>query len=164
MAILLNDILKLTDKELENTKIRFNIDNPKKNYFPKDLFLQKSDRLYEGQFWNTKADSFKENQIAISFLQLKKDTWLLFDICKVSKLLGKLDSIGYVYQTVEKYQIYFGRVILKFPINLETLNYSAATIVANCKVFKILDTIYQGEELINPKKLQTLPNTRNFAL
>ncbi|SFI42147.1 GIY-YIG catalytic domain-containing protein [Tindallia magadiensis] len=135
--ILLNDILNFSEKELKNTKIRFNKSN-NNDYDPARLFKDKDDRLYNGQFWNySKTKSFQTGQIAIGFIKIDSDKWLLFDISLITKDLGKYDGVGYEYQTVEKYQKYFGRLIVKYKNKSQNMIRRAESVINECEVFEI---------------------------
>jgi len=147
--ILLNDILNLSEDELKRTKIRFNKDNNDKvdPFEPLTLFIEKHERLYEGQFWNyQKKKSFKVDQIAIGFIKMKNDKWLLFDISTITKDLNKLDGMGYEYETMEKYRKYFGRLIVHYKNTSQNLIRNAKSVIDQCEVHRILDDIYKGED------------------
>jgi hypothetical protein len=139
--IILNDILKLSDEELKNTKIRFNQSN--NDFEPIILFKENNKRLYEGQFWNySKNKSFKKGQIAIGFIRLCDDKWLLFDISIITKDLIKFNDVGYEYEAIEKYRKFFGRLIIKYKNKSQNLVRRAESVMNYCEVFEIIDNTY----------------------
>lgn len=114
--ILLNDILNFPKSQLKDIKIRFNQSNSD-DFDPITFFKEKNQRLYEGQFWNySKAKSFKVGQVAIGFVKIGINKWLLFDISEITKDLGKYDAVGYEYRTLEQYKKYFGRLVPRFYV------------------------------------------------
>lgn len=57
--ILLNDILNLTEDEINKTKIRFN-QSDSIDFNPIELFKERDNRLYDGHFWNySKSKSYQ---------------------------------------------------------------------------------------------------------
>ena len=162
--ILLNDILKLSLSDLENTKVRFNI----KNVAGDPLFLFKTNRgeLQTWQFWNyRKKKSYQIGNITVGFIRIEGNKWLLFDISKVTKDLDKLDAIGYEYEKIEEYEKYCGRLIIEFENKSQTLIRKANSVFEHCKVLQILDStfdndIFPGYEYVNVtwKELRQLIN------
>ena len=108
MAILLNDILKLDN--LSNVKIRFNQSNRITN--PIDVFKEDRNSLLNWQFHNyAQKKSFYEGQIAVGFVRIEGDKWLLFDISRITKDLNRFDSVGYEFEPLKEHEKYFGRII-----------------------------------------------------
>jgi hypothetical protein len=143
--ILLNDILCLSQSELVNTKIRFNKNN-NNDYNPLELFKEKDIGLYNGQFWNyKKVKSFHEGQIAIGFLKLDIDKWLLFDISKIEKDLNIYEGVGYEYKTIKEYEKYFGRLIIKFKNKSQNLIRKAQNVIDECEIFEIISDTFEDD-------------------
>ncbi len=142
--ILLNDILNLSDDELRNTKIRFNQENM--DYDPITFFKEGSERLYIGQFWNYKTRSFKVGQIAIGFIRIDRDKWLLFDVSVITKDLGKFNAMGYEYHTLKKYSKYFGRLIVKYSNKHQNLIRRAESVIDECEVFEIISDTFRDDD------------------
>lgn len=143
--ILLNDILNLSKAEIEITKIRFN-QNDRTDFDPILLFKQNDKRLYEGQFWNySKNKSYKTGQIAIGFIKIGTDKWLLFDISIITKDLDKFGTVGYEYETIEKYRKYFGRLIIKYKNKSQNLIRKAESVINDCELFEIIDQTYDND-------------------
>lgn len=142
--ILLNDILKISKLDLQNTKIRFN--QSMGNNSPIKLFKENSEKLYEGQFWNySKTKSFKDGQIAIGFIKLENDKWLLFDISRVTKDLNKFDGVGYEYEHLKEYEKYFGRVIIKFKNKSQNLIRKAISVIDECEIYEIINDTFEDD-------------------
>lgn len=111
--IKLNDLLQLTETEIDNTKIRFNQGNGNEN--PIDLYKNNPNELLNWQYWN--SQKFKQNQLVIGFVQLHDDEWLLFTIGRIKSIrdLGKDRGVGYDFETLnDQYGKFFGRVVVTY--------------------------------------------------
>ncbi len=150
--ILLNDLLHL--ENLENVKIRFNKDNGS-NYDPIKHFKENPKALLNGQFWNyPKNKSYREGNIAIGFVRIEGDRWLLFDISRVTKDLNIKDGVGYDYEMLEQYKKYFGRLIIKFHNKSQNMIRLAKNLINELEVIEILpekfdDDNFPGYENVN---------------
>ncbi|AOM84440.1 GIY-YIG nuclease family protein [Salisediminibacterium beveridgei] len=143
--IILNDILKLTEQELKHTKIRFNQSN-REEFDPIQLFKDKDDGLYTGQFWNyAKNKSFRVGQIAIGFIRIDHDKWLLFDISRITEDLGVYNGVGYRYETIETYKKYFGRLIVKFKNKSQNMIRRAESVINECEVYEIINDTFEDD-------------------
>lgn len=79
--IYLNDILNFTKEEMANVKVKFNQWNGTTN--PMDEYLQDPEIVNTGWlFWRTQQSYFRQGQIAVCFLKLNGDNWLLTTIKK----------------------------------------------------------------------------------
>lgn len=85
MEITINDLLKFEDNIIDNVKIKFNQSSATDN--PLDLY-QKDPEIVNTQwlFWKEQKRYFYEGQIAVCFLKLTWDTWLLTTIKKLQKI------------------------------------------------------------------------------
>ena len=152
--IMLNEILKLDN--LDNVKIRFNL-MFRGNWNPVDFFKDADfEALLEGQYWNYKRNkSYKEGQITIGFIRLgEPDQWLLFHIGKVTKDLNKLGGVGYEYKTLNDYERFFGRLIIRFKNKHQNMLRKANSVIDECEILQILpDTfdndIFPGYDKVN---------------
>lgn len=136
--ILLNDILQLSDEDIKRTKIRFNQSSDDWN--PLKFFINGNERLLDGQFWNyKKMKSFKEGQIAIGFIKIDTDRWLLFNISIITKDLNIYNGVGYEYESIETFRKYFGRLIIRFKNKSQNLIRNASSVIENCELLEIID-------------------------
>ena len=142
MSILINDILQF--KDTSNLKIRFV--KSYGNNDPIEFFKNDRQLLLEWQFWNyEKKKSFKEGDVAIGFVKVEDDKWLLFDISLITKDLNKLGAVGYEYQTIKKYEKYFGRVIIEYKNKSQNLVRIANTVINDCKVIQLLEDTFDND-------------------
>jgi len=112
--IYLKNLLNFSDEENSRVKIRFNIHGGGKtaleNYYKNPMEVNVNMLL-----WKTKNCLFKQGDIAISFLIIEYDTWLLTTIKFIDRVIPNVTSqVAYETHEYEKFKPYFGRVILRF--------------------------------------------------
>lgn len=155
MKIKLNEILQLDN--LKNVKIRFNLmfDH---NWNPIELFKNGDiSTMLAGQYWNyDRKKSYNHGQVTVGFVKISRneDYWLLFHIGQITKDLHIQNGVGYEYETLTKYEKYFGRLIVKFKNNATQMIRKAETVIDDCEVVQILpDTfdndLFPGYEKVN---------------
>jgi hypothetical protein len=141
--ILLNDLLGFTDDEIEIAKIRFNQFNGEVN--PLEIFLNNPEAVNTNWFLNrTKNKIFKVGEIALCFIKLSKDSWLLTTIKKITKDLDVSNGINYEAEEFTKYQKYYGRVVINFSKGQNQSMYFK-THIDKLKVSEILPSIYEED-------------------
>ena len=143
--ILLDDILNLGD--LENVKIRFNLMFAG-NWNPIEIFKDGNiDTLLAGQYWNYQSKkSFKQGQITLGFIRLNKDNlWLLFHVGRITKDLNRLNGVGYEYEVIPEFEKYFGRLIIRFKNESQTMIRLAKSVIDDCEVVQILPDIFDND-------------------
>ena len=144
--ILLNEILKLDD--LDNVKIRFNLQFGD-DWDPINTFKNEdSDALLDGHYWNyKKTKSYKVGQTTIGFLRFDKanDLFLLFHVGRVTSDLNKLNAVGYEYEVLSNYEKYFGRLIVKFKNKSQNMIRLARSVIDDCEVVQILPNTFDHD-------------------
>jgi len=139
-----NDILQLQD--LENVKIRFNLMFGG-DWNPIEIFKDKNEqRLLDGHYWNYESKkSYKEGQITVGLIRIKGDLWLLFHIGRIIKDLNILSGIGYEYEILNEYKKYFGRVIVRYKNQSQTMIRLANSVIDDCEVEQILPDVFDND-------------------
>lgn len=141
----LNDLLNLSEDELKNTKVKFNQWNGETN--PIDRYKENPEIINnEWFFWRNKDRYFKVGQIAICFLKLKKDMWLLTTIKNVTKEFNVTNGINYDGEEIKRFKPYFGRVIVKYHKSHAAQGVFANTIMNKCEVVQILPSLFDGDD------------------
>lgn len=147
----LNDLLGLTIEELQSTKIRLNTYNGDKN--PIDEFKKNPKLLLDWNYWNNKP--YRVGQISVGLVNMGFDRWLLFTVGKIKRLLSipidgnnrpSVDGHGIQveYETVEKYQDLYGRVVIEYHNNSQQLFRDAIPFIEKLSVKEILPSVYSG--------------------
>lgn len=141
----LNDLLNLSEDELKNTKVKFNQWNGETN--PIDRYKENPEIINnEWFFWRNKDRYFKVGQIAICFLKLKEDIWLLTTIKNVTKEFNVTNGINYDGEEIKRFKPYFGRVIVKYHKSHAAQGVFANTIMNKCEVVQILPSLFDGDD------------------
>lgn len=143
----LNDLLGLTKEELSKTKIRLNTYNGERN--PIDEFKKNPQSLLDWNYWNNKP--YKTGQISIGLVNMGNDRWLLFTVGKIRKILDKpqnssdgKNGIQVEYETLEKYQELYGRVIIYYHNTAQQLFRNADPLINELEIREILPKIFTG--------------------
>ena len=149
----LNDLLHLNDTELGNTKIKFNQNNGTAD--PMVEYTSNPDLVNNAWlFWRSENRFFNIGQNAVCFLKLTYDTWLLTTIKTVTKEIGVKNGINYEGEEIERFQKYFGRVIIKYHKTHQTQVVWAKSLIDNLEVLQILPTIFDGDDFPGYDKVQ----------
>lgn len=141
--LLLNELLNLTSEELLVTKVRLNTYNGKTN--PIDEFKKNPEELLNWNYWNNK--SYRKGQISIGLVYMGDHKYLLFTIGRIINILDKapdFKGVAVEYETLEKYQSLYGRVVIKYQNHSQQLFRNADGIINDLEIVEILPSIYSG--------------------
>lgn len=145
--ILLNDILCFSNSEISDVRIKFNIYNGYND--PLELYKENPDKVnVEWFLWHENRRYFHTGQIAICFLRISTDTWLLTTIKKITKELDLLGNGGIGYEAVEmeKYKKYFGRIIVKYHNTKKSMGRTFESLMDDLEVLEILNDHFTGND------------------
>jgi hypothetical protein len=143
--IYLNNLLHFDQVNYGNIKIKFNQSNGYED--PMELYQSNPDIVNnQWLFWRSKQRYFYVGQIAICFLKLSYDTWLLTTIKKVTKELNVYDGINYEGEELEEYKSYFGRVVIKYRKTFQQQGRYYGEICDDLEVQQILPTVFDGDD------------------
>lgn len=153
----LNDLLNLSDNELENTKVRFNQYNGKNNLI--DEFKINPDSLLRSNYWN--SQKYRVGQLAIGLVKMNYDEWLLFTIGEITavKDIPFNTGVGYEYKTkTEQYGDLFGRVIIKYHKSMSSMFPNAKTVMNDLIIKEVLPSIFSGFDFLGYDKVSLTYN------
>ena len=144
-GILLKDLLRFSDDELANVKIKFNQHNGYDD--PMDLYRSNPEIINtQWLFWNEKRRYFYEGKIAVCFLKLSYDMWLLTTIKRVTKDLGISGGVSFEGEEIETYKPFFGRVIVQYHKTSMAQGRYFSELQDELVVNQILPDVYDGED------------------
>lgn len=149
--IKINDLLNFED--LDTVKVRFVL--PYENENPIDLYKHNREELHKWQFWNyRKKKLFKEGEIAVGFVKIDTDKWLLFDVSIIKKDLNIFNGVGYEFEPLAQFEKFLGRTIIKYKNRSQNLVRKATSVIDECTVSELLETefdddIFPGYENVN---------------
>lgn len=154
MAIKLNDILRLTDSEIQRTKIRFMVESG--NFQPladvKNEEKQDKINLVDLVFNREKSISFKSGVIAIGFLPLENDMWLMTGIVDILK------DNGYAKAAIAEYRDkkFNFRLVVKFHKDFQNGIVKAENFINELEVLEI----WNPNKSLNDKKFPGYHNVK----
>ena len=141
--ILLKDLLHFSEEDVNRAKIKFNQPSPESD--PLELYQSDPEIVNtEWLFWRETRRYFFEGNIAICFLQLSWDKWLLTTIKRVTKELDVKNGINYEGEVLKEYEQYYGRLIVEFHKTFHTQGVNYSTVCDNLIVNQILPATFDG--------------------
>lgn len=155
--ITLNDILQLSEEQIKRTKIRFMVPNDFYNFDPKknadDPEIQERINMHDLVYNRRTQIMFKKDVIAIGFIPLENDRWLMSGIVKIIKDNGYNVPASAVYLS-KKYNF---RLVIKYHKSGQQGVLLATKLISTLEVIEI----WNPEKGINDK---TFPGYKNVTI
>ena len=143
--ILLNDILNIPQDEIPNTRVKFNIHNGYSD--PLELYKANPEEVNTKWFlWHDSRRYFRRGQLAICFLRISADTWLLTTVKRIIKEIDIENGVGYEAEEVEAYKKYFGRILVKYHNTYKSMGRTFESLKDDLEVLEILNDQFQGDD------------------
>lgn len=141
--LLLNDLLKLDDVDLERTRIKLNLWNGAND--PLEEFVRDPEIVNSGWlFWRESRPSFQVGQIAICLVRFADDKWLLTTVKAVTKNFERTNDVSYQGEELDEFEPYYGRLIVKYYKDSRATVRRAASIMDKLEISELLPSIYDG--------------------
>lgn len=142
-SILLKDLLHFTEEDTARIKIKFNQPSPDSD--PLERY-QSDPEIVNTRwlFWRESRRYFYEGDIAICFLKLSWNMWLLTTIKRITKDLGVKNGVNYEGKEIKEFEQYYGRVIVEFHKTFHSQGVYYSTIRDKLVVNQILPSAYDG--------------------
>ena len=138
--IKLNDILRLSDTQVDKAKVKFNMYNGDED--PIDIYKTNPDLINkQWLYWRSQNRYFDVGQIAICLVRIRNDYWLLTTVDTVEKELNIKDGINYLGTPFEEYKSFYGRTIIKYH-----KTFQRTTIINDLEVAQILPDIFDDDD------------------
>ena len=136
-TIKLNDLLRLSEEQINNTKIRFMVPNGLIGFNPnldaEDKRKQDKINLEYLVFNRQSSISFREGVIAIGFIRIRDDYWLMTGIVKVVKDNGFAQPATAEYLT----KMFNFRLVVKYDKKTQNGIVKANTIIDQLEVVEL---------------------------
>lgn len=145
--IMLNDLLRFSGAEMDRVKIKFNQWNGWND--PMELYKENPEIVNtKWLFAKKQRDYFREGQIAMCFLKLSYDRWLLTTIKKITKKLDdvEIDGIAYEGEKMPEYSRYYGRVIVRYHKRTRPQGVFYKRIYQELEVCEVLPAAFDGDD------------------
>lgn len=155
--IKLNDLLQLTKEEVNKTKIRFMVPSSGIDFDPntdaKDPSKQDKINLTDLVYNREKSMSFTDGVIAIGFIRIREDYWLMTGIVKVVKDNGLAQPATAEYLS-KKYDF---RLVVRFHKNFQNGIILAKNIIDELEVIEV----WNPDKTLDDK---TFPGYKNVSV
>ncbi len=155
--IKLNDLLQLTREEIDKTKIRFMVPNDRINFNPntdaEDPKKQDKVNLEALVYNRKKSMSFTSGVIAIGFIRIHDNYWLMTGIVKIIKDNG-LDQPATAEYLTKKYNF---RLVVRFHKNFQNGIVLAKNIIDELEVIEV----WNPDKTLDDK---TFPGYKNVSV
>jgi hypothetical protein len=156
-TIKLNDLLQLTSEEIDKSKIRFMVPSSGIDFDPntdaEDPTKQDKINLTDLVYNREKSMSFTDGVIAIGFIRIRDDYWLMTGIVKVVKDNGLAKPATAEYLT-KKYNF---RLVVRFHKNFQNGIVLAKNIIDKLEVIEI----WNPDKTLDDK---TFPGYKNVSV
>lgn len=155
--IKLNDLLQLTREEIDKTKIRFMVPSSGIDFDPntdaEDPSKQDKINLTDLVYNREKSMSFTDGVIAIGFIRIRDDYWLMTGIVKVVKDNGLAQPATAEYLT-KKYNF---RLVVRFHKNFQNGIVLAKNFIDELEVIEV----WNPDKTLDDK---TFPGYKNVSV
>lgn len=158
MEIMLNDILHLTNEEIEKSKISLNISSGKNACLCIDSWLK--DKSTKDGFWAYygKQRNFRVGQYCFAFYKLdwSGNKYLLVGVGEITRIPDREERIPAEYKPIDAFQQYVGRLIIDvYKGNTQgRYNFNLKKFLWDCKVLQILPEPYGLKDFPGYKNLR----------
>ena len=145
--ILLNDILKIPENEIDNYKVRFMINN---GYIePLTIMIQNPKELLDWIAWKSDKDDLSRKKVItfVRYYTKSQDQWIFTGIYKVNKKdnFDKIkNGVGYDIVPIKEYQKLYGKLIVKYKNDTQQLKRNAEKVLNDIEIVEILNEQYSG--------------------
>jgi|GEM_PF-1976886 len=143
MPLKIDDLLRIPQSDMDKVKIKFNQPSPDED--PLDLYRKNPDIINtQWLFWREQRRYFYEGQIAVCFLKIGWDKWLLTTIKKITKDLNIVGGISYDGDELPEYKPYYGRLIIQFHKTFQAQGIYYKNVCDELLVNQLLPAAFDG--------------------
>ncbi len=152
MDLMLNDLLNLSEKEIENSRIELNMTAGAgagkfvDRWLKSDTNAKESGRT-ECSYWPWwgKKRNFQIGQTVFSFIQIKNDEWLFISAATITDISPQQRAD---VKILDKYRGLFGRLIISYKKGQTYARYvfRLDKLLSEIKVKEVLSCLYSGEQ------------------
>lgn len=147
--IMLNDILKIPENEIQNHKIRFMVSDG--NTEPLMTMIANYNWLLGWIGWKGEKDDLSRPRV-ISFVRyytVSPEQWVfagIYEVNKKSNFYEITNNVGYDLTPVQEYTNLYGRLVVEYKNTTQQLKRNAENVLNDIKVVEILKKPYKGIE------------------
>ena len=145
--ILLNDILKIPENEINNYKVRFMVNNG--HIEPLKIMVENPKELLDWIAWKSDKDDLSRKRVItfVRYYTQGPDQWIFTGIYEINKKdnFDKIkNNVGYDIVPVKDYQNLYGKLIVKYKNITQQLKRNAESVLNDIEIIEILNEPYSG--------------------
>lgn len=147
--ILLNDILKIPSDEIQNYKVKFNVNNGYEE--PLIVMTRSYEEICDWIAWKKEKDDLPRKKVIafVRYYTVSQEQWLfagIYEVNKKSNFNEIKDNVGYELTPVREYQNLYGRLVVAYKNSTQQLKRNAENVLDDIKVVELLKSPYNGVE------------------
>ena len=147
--ILLNDILKIPENEIQDYKVKFNVNN---GYIEPLLVMARSyDEISNWIAWKKEKDDLPRSKVIgfVRYYTVSQEQWIFagsYEVKKKNNFYEIKEGVGYDLTPIPEYQNLYGRLVVEYKNTTQQLKRNAENVLNDIKVVELLKKPYNGVE------------------
>ena len=147
--ILLNDILKIPENEIQDYKVKFNVNN---GYIEPLLVMARSyDEISNWIAWKKEKDDLPRPKVIgfVRYYTVSQEQWIfagVYEVKKKNNFYEIKEGVGYDLVPIPEYQNLYGRLVVEYKNTTQQLKRNAENVLNDIKVVELLKKPYNGVE------------------
>ena len=147
--ILLNDILKIPENQIQDYKVKFNVNN---GYTEPLLVMTRSyDEICNWIAWKKEKDDLPRPKVIgfVRYYTVSQEQWIFagaYEVNKKSNFNEIKEGVGYDLTPITEYQNLYGRLVVEYKNTTQQLKRNAENVLNDIKVVELLKKPYNGVE------------------
>lgn len=147
--ILLNDILKIPENEIQDYKVKFNVNN---GYIEPLLVMTRSyDEICNWIAWKKEKDDLPRPKVIgfVRYYTVSQEQWIfagVYEVKKKKNFYEIKEDVGYDLTPIPEYQNLYGRLVVEYKNTTQQLKRNAENVLNDIKVVELLKKPYNGVE------------------
>lgn len=149
--ILLNDILKIPENEIQDYKVKFNIYNGYDE--PLLVMTRNFEDIYNWIGWKKEKDDLTRPKVIVfvRYYIVSSEQWVfagVYNVTKKENFNAIKEDVGYDLEPIQKYQNLIGRLVVSYKNKDQQLKRYAENVLNDIKVVEILKKLYNGVKFV----------------
>ena len=147
--ILLNDILKIPESEIQDYKVKFNVNNGHTE--PLLVMSISYDEICNWIAWKKEKDDLPRPKVIgfVRYYTASQEQWIFagaYAVNKKSNFYEIKEGVGYELTPITEYQNLYGRLVVEYKNTTQQLKRNAENVLNDIKVVELLKKPYNGVE------------------
>lgn len=147
--ILLNNILKIPENEIQNYKVKFNVYNGYEE--PLMVMSRSYEEICDWIAWKKEKDDLPRPRVIafVRYYTVSQEQWIFagaYEVIKKSNFYDIQNNVGYDLIPVPEYQNLYGRLVVEYKNTTQQLKRNAENVLNEIKVVELLKKPYNGVE------------------